>query len=159
MRWLRFSDSDLAANQAGYLSKAQIAVLEKALDLRRWRIIGAILLGLAGVCVILALVFGDGTLLLIGAGLGFFLALCVLYAQPILMKIHADLDNGSVMVREGKVTWRRGRRWDMYVDGILWKTHSIYAERFRLIRALHDGQIYRVYYAPNTKAILSVQSI
>lgn len=162
MRHLGFSETDLAANRAGCLSKTQVKGLEKLAFNRQWWILGALLGGLATCCIGLAFVFGEGTLLVVGLGLWIVFTAAKSVLHTTAHKARMDLFDGRVEAKEGVVHYQQRGRWtDLYVGGVLWEApHLLHAiNRFKLLRAFGEGQPYRIYYAPNTRAILSIEPL
>ncbi len=150
---LKFTDDDLAMNAAGRLSPAQAAMLQ------RRRTVGAILIG--GLCATV------GFFLLIGtvgatASLGpillamlVFLAFALAVGAIPAVRISRDLQQG-VKVAEGRVALdmtpaQNSATYKVQIDGQKFKVQK------RAFLAFKNGDPYRIYYAPNTKTILSAE--
>lgn len=150
---LKFTDDDLAMNAAGQLSPAQAAMFQ------RRRTVGAILIG--GLCATVAFFLLIGT---VGAtaSLGpILLALLVFMAFALAVgaipavRISRDLNMG-VQVAEGRVALdmtpaQNSASYKVQVDGQKFKVQK------RAFLAFKNGDPYRIYYAPNTKTILSAE--
>ncbi|MBK8029120.1 MAG: hypothetical protein J0M07_23545 [Anaerolineae bacterium] len=150
---LKFTDDDLAMNAAGRLSKTQVAALH------RRRTIGAVMIG--GLCVTVAFFLLIGT---VGAtaSLGpILLAMLVFMAFALAVgalpavRITRDLKMG-VQVAEGRVELdttpaQNSASYRVKVDGRKFNVQK------RAFLAFKNGDPYRIYYAPNTKMILSAE--
>jgi len=150
---LKFTDDDLAMNAAGRLSPAQTAMLQ------RRRTVGAIVIG--GLCAIVTLCLFIGS-----AGVGMFLspvflALMVFFAFALAIgaipavRISRDLKLGAQVV-EGRVELdttpaQNSASYRVKVDGQKFNVQK------RAFLAFKNGDPYRIYYAPNTKTILSAE--
>lgn len=154
-----FDEDDLDANQAGQFSRRQLDRLNSRRNSARY---GGALLGLLGLMTIAivlpAIAAADGlsagilgTPLLIGiilAGIWFGLA-----ARA--RKLTADLHENRAAEIEGRV--------ELVVGGGRYASYSLRVDKLRFplkqkaFLAFKNGDPYRIYYAPHSKKILSVE--
>jgi hypothetical protein len=162
-----FTPADLDANQHGYMSKEQRPNLRKA-HLRKLRL-SLIIIGICASVLLLALV---ALVFRLGkppeSPLGLACALVALTTMTMTISLgtfhdwrqfDADLRKGEVSSISGRVSLR-----------ILGGSHPNVTCRLRIqsmelsvsedqLLALKDGESYRVFFAPNSKVILSVESL
>jgi hypothetical protein len=163
----RFDNEDLDANRNGYMTKKQrIRLLNK-----RWDRIAPY----AGFAAFLVFIFGcsltssgfssrpiNNTLSMLGLFFFIFapmIGVLILFAYRELRRIKADLYKGDISIAWGRARLdimdhgRGPARYKLSLEGI-----EFDISKAQLL-ALRHGERYRVFYAPNSKVILSVEPL
>jgi hypothetical protein len=163
----RFNDEDLDANRNGYMTKRQRVRLRD----KRWDRIGPY----AGFAALLAFMFvcslvssgsrtrpRQDTLSMLGLFFFIFgpmIGVLVLLAYRELRRIKTDLYKGDISIAWGRARLdimdggRGPARYKLNIEGI-----EFDISKMQLLTLRH-GERYRVFYAPNSKVILSVESL
>ncbi|MFL5800646.1 MAG: hypothetical protein ACJ8CR_02785 [Roseiflexaceae bacterium] len=148
-----FSLGALAANRAGRLAPEQVVALQRRAIYRL--VFGAVCIVVASLIPILfgstagLIVFGSGVVVLIG-GIAFFKA----------YKTFADSQDGKVEMIEGHVTRHMYTATDTEGESTTYY-YVIDKRRFEVsaaaFQALAEGRRYRLYYAPGSGDLLSIE--
>jgi hypothetical protein len=157
---LKFSDTDLEANRSGYMSKEQRLRLRRQQQ-ERFRDLRISALG-----VIAGSAFGILVTALFRLNVCIIVAICLLdlglgvWAAALVQKwrrLDADLYKGDVSTASGRVLLDVQPEGEVGVKCVL----KIQGLRFEISKdamlAFHNEDVYRVYYLPNTKTVLSAE--
>lgn len=149
----RFDDDDLEANQAGQFSQAQIAHLKAARNTAifqfalMWLFIGVLTAVVVGIGMRV-----EGALPPVMAGLLVISVLPFIFSKA--RRLMKDVRENRILAAEGRVdlSMRNYTDYSLFVD----------KQRFDLKQkeaflAFKNGDPYRIYFAPHSKQILSVE--
>lgn len=164
MKVIGFTEDDLDANRDGYMSKKQRGALSR--ERQQWLKFIAIIIGGTSVLYTLFLLksiirgdqFPDNILII--AFICLAAALMSMYMGFKRSRVNADLRKGDVYIAEGLIS--------LYIQKIqngqlvFYIYHAdIQQQRFKLEKTVYDafvnGEPYAIYYAPNSKTILSAE--
>lgn len=157
METIGFTEDDLIANQNGYMTKRQRTILSE----RRafWRFLIRVIIGIVPVAIAITIAegyrikdtpasrFGICLVILILAGVG--IAACSEAAK----KLNKDLLKGDVAFEEGKARFFGSNR--VIIADIMFETSS----PPNPFRGFKRGEIYRVFYVPVCRIIISAEWI
>lgn len=156
-----FTYADLDANRDGYMSKKQRAALSK----ERQFLLYTITIGVVGIAILYAIILLRNVIegreisynIVLIAFIFFVPVLGFLFTWFNRNQLNSDLYKGTVYVVEGVISLhitdygKKATFYYMYVQ----------EEKFRLekpvFEAFVDGEPYAIYYAPNSKTILSAE--
>lgn len=162
MKAIGFSEDDLDANRGGYMSKKQRAKmsLNRAAWLNNITVIILFTAGLFVYVVVAGIVSGwqFGTSLMGFGVLSVIVGVAALYMGIMRSRLNADLHKGDVFSVEGRIALHVERN----------KEHDVVAyharlqgQHFKISRAVFgaftDDEPYAIYYAPNSKTLLSAE--